>query len=220
GRAAYARDRRTAGDGGPKSGRDVDGAGPWTGPDGRRDWGGIAAQRGSDAHVGRPPLRTESARPGVVRAGVAGMDTDGDAGELRSRAPRDESGSGGGAALGVGPCGRISRLCYPPSDMGDIRDKAKEILSAVPEPPAVITSDGKTHDAFTRLTGTSHKTMKANWDKGGYMTACNGFVGWYGATLGSKVYLGGFDLEGIVKKAGKGHSYVKSTADNGPKYGD
>jgi hypothetical protein len=62
--------------------------------------------------------------------------------------------------------------------------------------------------------------MKDNWDGGGIMTACNGFVGWYAATLGSKVYLGGFDLEGIVKKAGKAFSYVKSTQDNRPKYGD
>src|SRR5439155_1233090 len=104
--------------------------------------------------------------------------------------------------------------------MGDIRDKAKELLKDVPEPPGVITSDGKTAALFTRMTGTSHEVMKANWDKGGIMTACNGFVGWYAAQLGSKTYLGGFDLEGIVKKAGKAHSYVKSTADNRPKYGD
>ncbi len=104
--------------------------------------------------------------------------------------------------------------------MGDIRDKAKEILAPIPEPPAIITSNGKTHDLFTRLTDVSQETMKANWDKGGIMTACNGFVGWYARALGSKTYLGGFDLEGLVKKAGKGFSYVKSTPDNRPKYGD
>lgn len=104
--------------------------------------------------------------------------------------------------------------------MSDIRDKAREILKAVPEPPAQINSNGPTAATFTRLTGTPHETMWKNWQGGGIMTACNGFVGWYGAQLGSKKYLGVFDMENYLKKIGKGYSWVKSTEDTEPKYGD
>ena len=52
------------------------------------------------------------------------------------------------------------------------------------------------------------------------MTACNEFVGWYGAKLGSKDYLGRFDLETFLPKIGKAYSWVKSTKDARPKYGD
>jgi len=102
--------------------------------------------------------------------------------------------------------------------MTKIRDKAKEILDGIPKQP--ITSDGKTADLFTKYTGTSHATLKTNWDGGGIMTACNGFTGWYGSQLGSKTYLGGFDLEGILKKVGKANAWVKSVREARPQFGD
>jgi hypothetical protein len=52
------------------------------------------------------------------------------------------------------------------------------------------------------------------------MTGCNGFTGWYGRQMGSAAYLGGFDLKEIVKKAGKPESWIVSTPDNRPQYGD
>src|SRR6185312_9978865 len=85
-------------------------------------------------------------------------------------------------------------------EMADMRAIAKGVLAAVPERDGQIIS---TQPEFERLTGTSHATMKKNWDGGGIMTACNGFVGWYGRTLRGMVpdtaaptaYLGRFDLE-------------------------
>jgi hypothetical protein len=111
--------------------------------------------------------------------------------------------------------------------VADIRDKAREILAVVPE-TGQITSNGGTAAKFTSLTGTSHETMKKNWEGGGIMTACNGFVGWYARTLreaveGTKAptnYLGRFDLETYLPSIGMGQAWVKSTADGRPKYGD
>jgi len=111
--------------------------------------------------------------------------------------------------------------------MAGIRDKAEEVLRVVPT-AGQITSNGKTADTFTKLTGTSQETMKKNWDAGGIMTACNGFVGWYARMLRSKVdgtmappdYLGRFDLETFLPSIGMGHAWIKSTADGRPKYGD
>lgn len=111
--------------------------------------------------------------------------------------------------------------------MADIRDIAREILSVVPE-TGQITSNGSTAAKFTSLTGTSQETMKKNWDAGGQLTACNGFVGWYARTLrgaieGTKAptdYLGRFDLETYLPSIGMAQSWVMSTADVRPKYGD
>jgi len=104
--------------------------------------------------------------------------------------------------------------------MSAIRDTARRILDAALPPNTTITSNGATAGKYTELTGIAHKTLADNWAKGGIMTGCNGFTGWYGARLGSKTYLGVFDLEGIVKKAGRPDSWVKSTKDNRPQYGD
>lgn len=108
--------------------------------------------------------------------------------------------------------------------MSAIRDKAFKLLSAIPEPPAQINSSndgGKTdNQKFTDLTNTPHSTMAANWKENGIMTACNGFVGWYGASLGSEKTFGRFDIEQRLKSYGKSHAWVKSTKDNRPKFGD
>ena len=110
--------------------------------------------------------------------------------------------------------------------MADVRAIAKGILAAVPErDKGQIIS---TQPEFERMTGTSHATMKKNWDGGGIMTACNGFVGWYARTLRGMVpdtaapshYLGRFDLETYLPTIGMGHAWVKSTPTNWPNYGD
>lgn len=104
--------------------------------------------------------------------------------------------------------------------MADIRDRAEEILSVVPPIGQQINSDGPTAALFTKLTGVTHETLVKNWSGGGIMTCCNAFVGWYASQLGSKQYLGRFDLEQYLPKIGMGHTWVKSTADVRPKYGD
>jgi hypothetical protein len=104
--------------------------------------------------------------------------------------------------------------------MTEVRERAKKILDQVPEPPQQITSDGATGPTFERLTGTTHAAMLASWAGGGLLTACNGFVGVYGKLLGAKVYLGRFDLETYLPTIGKGNTWVKSTTEVRPKYGD
>lgn len=105
--------------------------------------------------------------------------------------------------------------------MSAVRDKAREIIDgALPSSTTVITSNGATAAKYAEMTGLTHKRLTDNWAGGGIMTGCNGFTGWYGTKLGSKTYLGGFDLEGIVKKAGKPQAWVLSTAGNRPQYGD
>jgi hypothetical protein len=101
----------------------------------------------------------------------------------------------------------------------DIREKAAKVLQSVPMLPNVISSKLNRAE-FLRLTGTAHEVMEANWKTGGIMTACNGFVGMYGQMLGSTKYLGRFDLDTYLPKIGKGHTWVKSTKDARPKYGD
>lgn len=104
--------------------------------------------------------------------------------------------------------------------MSATRDKARGILDAAIPGDKIITSTGPTAAKYTELTGIQHKTLADNWAGGGIMTGCNGFTGWYGTKMGSAAYLGGFDLEGIAKKAGKGSAWTVSRADNKPQYGD
>lgn len=101
-----------------------------------------------------------------------------------------------------------------------IRDRARDILSVVPPIGQQINSVGSTAQLFTQLTGTSQATLEQNWAGGGKMTTCNGFTGWFGNQLGSKLYLGRFDLDTYLPKQGKGDAWIKSTPDNRPKYGD
>jgi len=46
------------------------------------------------------------------------------------------------------------------------------------------------------MNGLTHKMLTDNWAKGGMMTGCNGFTGWYGSQMGSKTISRGFDLKG------------------------
>src|SRR3954470_22427141 len=104
--------------------------------------------------------------------------------------------------------------------MSTVRDNARKLLDSALPGNTVITSNGATASKYTEMTGLSQKAMSDNWDKGGIMTGCNGFTGWYGARMGSKKYLGGFDLKHLAAVGGKPDAWVVSTADNRPDYGD
>lgn len=101
--------------------------------------------------------------------------------------------------------------------MTPIRERAKEILDAMPATP--IRSNDHTGN-YKKFTGIDHETLESNWKTGGIMTGCNGFVGWYGRQVGATVNLGRFDLTTYLPSIGKGHAWVKSTADRRPSYGD
>lgn len=96
--------------------------------------------------------------------------------------------------------------------MSAARDKAKGILEQIPNRD--IISIAPDHDLFIRYTNTSHESMKANWDKGGIMTACNGWTGTYSTMLG-RPGLGVFDLQ----KA-SGSAWVQADGSVMPQYGD
>ena len=104
--------------------------------------------------------------------------------------------------------------------MSAIRDKARDVLDTNLPAERVITSNGPYAATYTQMTGYTQKRLTDNWAAKGQLTGCNGFTGWFGGQLGSKTYLGGFDLEKISKTAGKPEAWVKSTADNRPGYGD
>lgn len=100
--------------------------------------------------------------------------------------------------------------------MSDIRDKAARILDSIPDRD--IRSNAG--DEYFRYTGLAHKTMADNWAKGGIMTGCNAFVGWYGRELGAKEYLGRFDLSTYVPSIGKRDAWIRSSGVRRPNRGD
>jgi hypothetical protein len=102
----------------------------------------------------------------------------------------------------------------------DIRDRAKDLLKEVPPLGQQINSDGPTAALFTKRTGMTHATLVKNWEGGGIMTSCNAFVGWFGRALGSKDYLGRFDIEKFLAKIGKDYAWVPASSGARPKYGD
>lgn len=104
--------------------------------------------------------------------------------------------------------------------MSEIRDKARAIIDRTLPGNTVITSNGPTGPKYTEMTGLTHKRLIDSWASGINLTGCNGFTGWFGVQMGSPVALGGFDLEGIVKKAGKPEAWIPSTPGIRPKYGD
>ncbi|MCS7025095.1 MAG: hypothetical protein NZV14_09860 [Bryobacteraceae bacterium] len=95
--------------------------------------------------------------------------------------------------------------------MSAARELARKILEAIPNRDIGSKTDG---ELFTRYTNTPHSVLQANWDKGGIMTACNGFTGWYSATLG-RPGLGVFDLKGVA-----GRAFIESGKEALPQYGD
>ncbi|MGL4812695.1 MAG: hypothetical protein ACRCXM_13045, partial [Beijerinckiaceae bacterium] len=101
-----------------------------------------------------------------------------------------------------------------------IREQARAIIDAALPPGKIITSNGATASKYTEMTGLSQAALEKNWSGGGIMTGCNGFTGWYGQKLGSKKYMGVFDLQKLCKDAGKPGAWILSKSSNRPKYGD
>jgi hypothetical protein len=102
--------------------------------------------------------------------------------------------------------------------MTPIRERAKEILNAIPA--GQIKSNDKSGDYQKYTGGLKHETLEANWKAGGIMTGCNAFAGWYASQLGSAHYLGRFDLVTFLPSIGKGHAWIKSASGRRPQYGD
>jgi hypothetical protein len=102
----------------------------------------------------------------------------------------------------------------------DIRERAKEILSVVPPLGQQINSVGATAALFTKLTGRTQSDLQTNWDSGGIMTTCNEFVGWFGREIGSKKFLGRFDIEQELKTIGRSDAWIPASSGERPKYGD
>lgn len=73
---------------------------------------------------------------------------------------------------------------------------------------------------FLQLTNTSHETLVANWKKGGIMTSCNGFAGWYAGRMGITGIESFFKLEDSLVKIDKGHAWVPADGKADPKVGD
>jgi len=120
--------------------------------------------------------------------------------------------------------------------MGNVREKAKEFLDLVP-PSTVVASKGSTAALFTRLTGWTHASLQTTWkledipkkkrrDAGESTrglpttTTCNAFVGKLSHTIKSPKYLGQFDIEQKLKKAGFGEAWVPANSGKRPGYGD
>jgi hypothetical protein len=99
-----------------------------------------------------------------------------------------------------------------------IRQRAQELLDQIPSVPVRSNDSNRDYQRFTG--GLEHSTMADNWKKGGIMTGCNAFVGWYAQQLGSTKYLGRFDLPTYLPKIGKGHAWIKSAEGRRPENGD
>jgi hypothetical protein len=101
--------------------------------------------------------------------------------------------------------------------MTPIRERAVGILNAIPVPIRSTDAGG----GYAKYTGgLLHQTMADNWKKGGIMTGCNAFAGWYAQQLGSTTYLGRFDLDSFLPSHGKGYAWVKSGPGKRPQPGD
>jgi hypothetical protein len=121
--------------------------------------------------------------------------------------------------------------------MADVRQKARDFLTQVPE-NVDVTSDGSTAALFTKLTGTSHASLQATWkqedvakkarrDAGNFdmsglptTTTCNAFIVQLGQAIGSPISLGQFDIEQKLKSAGRGEAWVPAKSGKRPACGD
>jgi len=100
----------------------------------------------------------------------------------------------------------------------DVRDKAKTILEAeLPEGVRYASNNGSRYE---ELTGYSHATLKANWAKGGKLTACMGYVAHYCSRMGITPNLGRFDLDTYLPAIQKEQTWVRSGPGKKPQYGD
>ena len=90
---------------------------------------------------------------------------------------------------------------------------------------AVAAKTVATNGDFSKLTGMSHLDLLRNWEGGGIMTSCNGFViqcctemGYHAATKGLAV--GQFEIAKILYNNGLGHCWVPAGSGDRPRYGD
>lgn len=97
----------------------------------------------------------------------------------------------------------------------NFRDRAIKLLEPLPPSPQEITSNGPKRQIFTQMTGMTHEMMTDAWAKGKKLTSCNAFTGWFARSMGSKTYLGRFDLETFAKR-----SWVPASSGRTPKHGD
>lgn len=107
--------------------------------------------------------------------------------------------------------------------MENIRDLARKVLDDNLPPNAVYTSNQNPpfyQNEFSRLTNTNHLVLMANWEGGGRMTACNGFVNWYAQQIGIKDITNWFNLKQALGYIYKTDAWVEPAAGLKPKYGD
>jgi hypothetical protein len=120
--------------------------------------------------------------------------------------------------------------------MVDVRKKADDFLKQVPATD--VTSNGNTAALFTKLTGSSQESLQATWkqedipkkkrrdagnnDMSGLATTttCNAFVGQLSQAIGSPIYLGQFDIEQKLAKAGFKDAWVPAKSGKRPGLGD
>ncbi len=97
----------------------------------------------------------------------------------------------------------------------DFRARAIKLLAPLPPSPQEITSNGPQRNLFTQMTGLTQEMLQDAWAKGKNLTSCNAFTGWFSRAMGSKAYLGRFDLDAYAKK-----SWVSASSGRTPRYGD
>lgn len=97
----------------------------------------------------------------------------------------------------------------------EFQSRIDKVLRDVPPEPGEVLSVGPTAQAFTRMTGLTQTALQANWAQGGKMTSCNSFAGWFSVAMGSKTYLGRFDVDRVAQRA-----WVPATNERLPKAGD
>ena len=98
----------------------------------------------------------------------------------------------------------------------EFRARAIKVLEELPPYPEEITSNGPKRHIFTKMTnGQTHEKLVAEWNRGVRHTTCNDFTGWFARSMGSKKYLGRFDLETFARSA-----WIPATSGRIPKYGD
>lgn len=117
--------------------------------------------------------------------------------------PPPQPGQGGGSSSGSGEASP------------EFQARIDKVLRDVPPEPGEVLSIGPTAQAFTRMTGLTQAALQANWAQGGKLTSCNAFTGWFSVAMGSKAYLGRFDLDSFARRA-----WVSANSGRLPKPGD
>lgn len=98
----------------------------------------------------------------------------------------------------------------------EFRARVNKVLQELPPYPEEITSNGPKRNIFTKMTdGLTHEKLLDAWNRGKKLTSCNAFTGWFARSMGSKKYLGRFDLDTLAKSA-----WIPATSGRTPKYGD